>query len=101
MGFFFLWFLSPLPCLLASSTGQLKEDLTSVNAGKKKKESEKPLIVCEGVTRAQPLCSVLGHTLDEWWRICAGRIKGGKRGRWNWGCSTGSCDAHLALKWDE
>ncbi|KAF4793551.1 G1/S-specific cyclin-E1 [Turdus rufiventris] len=54
----------------------LKEDLTSVNAGKKKKESEKPLILCEGVTWAQPLCSVLGHTLDEWWRICAGRIKG-------------------------
>lgn len=66
-----MWFLSPLPCLLASSIGQLKEDMTSVNAGKKKEESEKLLILCEGAAQAQAQCSVLGHTLDErWWRLC-------------------------------
>lgn len=27
--------------------------------------------------------------------------QGGKRRRRNWGCSTGRCDAHLALKWAE
>lgn len=47
MGGFFLFCvpIPPLLCLLASSIGQLQEDLTSVNIGKKKKESDGLLIL--------------------------------------------------------
>lgn len=71
----------PLLCLLASSIGQLQEDLTSVNIGKKKKESDGLLILCvkerHGLGHRAP-CSA--RPLDEWQRgLHAGRTKGGKQ----------------------
>lgn len=46
LGFvFFFLFLYPHPCLLAFSIGQLQEDLTIFNMGKKKKEPDRLLIL--------------------------------------------------------